>query len=398
MYQPRLQAPNETIDLAVLAAAVRANEERWHRLDTAVRLAGWAAEGRAVTSTSAPRPADAAEAAHACGLEVPHGRITRAAQIAGLIEAWDLALGAGLLVIVGNRALAGPNLNTWPNGPAANVLSAWLSIFAQSNGFVPAEDGIAADDHGMVVLAVLEVLAQGPQPVAQLRSAVEKALVGEAGSAIAYIRLSIGGDPVSQVLHVLEDWGLAEDGAIEVSLTPLGTFACRQFDLGPGEQFDPVLDAAALLAAMAGEPERGPRAATAWLNARNARAAAAQLLAAAAVAGPVSRLMAIMLVQELGGAVLAAWKKAAKDPYIGPYARHVLWEAGAGPEPKLADGAWMAADLAAAMETLGTSIGGASAELQELTREAFGNLDPQQAAALRSASRQRTTSLRPRSR
>lgn len=62
-----------------------------------------------------------------------------------------------------------------------------------------------------------------------------------------------------------------------------------------------------------------------------------------------------------------------------------VWEAGAGPEPKLADSARMAADLAAAMETLGDPIGDEFAVLQELTRETLGDLDPQQAAALRAA-------------
>jgi hypothetical protein len=377
----------QNFDIAALAAVVRANERAHHRLDGVVRLAAWVGAGKTVTGTGVPRPADAAAAARACGLEVPDRKVTRASQVPGLIEAWGAALAAGFLELDGNRALPGPSHGAWPDGPDETVLGVWLAVFAATAGFELEEDGtMSADDDGAVTLALLDLLSRRPQSLDEMRTVLRDALPDVIGSAIAPAKVPSVGDAVDRAVGQLSDWGLADVEPARVSLTPLGLFAGYEFDVRPVEQVDPAVDAVGLLVALSAEPDRGPRAASAWLAARPALDAARQLLSAAAGATSLRRIMAVSLVQELGAAALPAWKDTARLPGIGAYARMHLWEVGVGPEPADEDAEWLAADLGASMTALGEEDL-PHRVLDMLMNDAYAELDEREQAFLERATR-----------
>jgi len=82
------------------------------------RLAFWVGQGRPVTANGVLRPADVAEAGQVVG--VATGRVRSAADVAWLHHPWLLAQAVGLLVVEGERAVAGP-------GTVADPLEGWLA-------------------------------------------------------------------------------------------------------------------------------------------------------------------------------------------------------------------------------------------------------------------------------
>lgn len=361
--------------LAALASAARASGAAAQFLDPAVRLSQWAARGRPVTTTGVPKPADAAAAAQAAGLAVPARRITRAAQVPGLVEAWDVALDVGLLAYEDGRACAGPAYGAWPDGADEDVLDVWLTAFAIAAGFVEDEDADPHEDpvEASMVAAALGILAEQPRTAEDLSAAVHEAARQSFDGLFGFLKASVDGDPALQTVALLEDWGVAAREGALLSLTHLGSYVCTVLDLDPGEQVDPAFDAATLIAALEADPNRGPRAAAAWLGTRSPQCAADELLRAAAGASPAGRVMAVTLVQELGAEVLDAWREAATSPGVGPYARLALWESGVGPEPDPDDEGWLAADLAAIVRTLGTHV--EESVFAEATAELTNELD-----------------------
>jgi hypothetical protein len=309
-----------------------------------------------VTATGVPKPADAIEAARACGLALPERRVTRATQIPGLVDAWYLALDLGMLELADGEAAAGETYDAWPDGADEDVLDVWLAVFALVSGLVgPEEEDEEPEDpeDGWIIAEILELLAQSSRSEKELSDAVQAAALREFGAEIAYLGAPIGTDPAAQTVALLEQWDVAVRRGQQICLTPLGEYACRALDLDPGEQADPSLDAVRLLDVLLAAPERGWKAAQAWIQARTPRTAASGLLTAAETASPTGRIMAISLVHWLGAEALDAWKKAVTLANVGPHARAALWEAGAGPEPSGADSARQAADLEAATEVWG---------------------------------------------
>jgi pRiA4b ORF-3-like protein len=382
------EADEKTPDTTEVAAALRANASVGRQLETAVLLAGWVGGGKSVTSTGVPKPADAAAAARACGLAVPPGKITRAARIPGLVEAWDLALATGLVEFEGDRALPGPNRGAWPDGPDEQVVEVWLAAFAESIGLdVDEGDAPIVDEDELTALVVLGLLGTGPRSLDDLNAELRDKSGREIGPMIALMRASVHGDPARLAADHLVGWGLAAFDGDLVSLTAPGFFARRELGLAPVRQIDPALDAAGLLAALSAEPELGPDAARSWVAARPTRAAAQQLLAAATEVDPLSRIMALGLVQELGPEALPAWKKAARLPGVGPHARLYLHELGRGAEPTTADAGWIAADLGAAMAAMGESVIPRE-EVDDLIGDTFADLDEDEQAELAAAVRE----------
>ncbi|MBS2961900.1 plasmid pRiA4b ORF-3 family protein [Actinocrinis puniceicyclus] len=381
------ETDDKTPGIAEVAAALRANPAVGRRLQPAVLLAGWVGSGRKVTSTGVPKPADAAGAARACGLGVPPGKITRAARIPGLVEAWDLALATGLVELAADQALPGPNRGAWPDGPDEQVVEVWLAAFARAIGLEVGEEAeLIAGDGGLLTLSVLELLGAGPRSLTDLRAELDDALRGDLGPTIALIRMSVQGDPERVAVGHLVDWGLAECEGGLASLSAPGVFARRELGLEPVRQLDPALDAAGLLAALAAESELGPEAAESWLAARPARAAAEQLLAAAAGTDPLSRVMAIGLAQSLGPEAAPAWKRAARLPGVGPHARMYLYQVDSGAQPSPGDSGWIAADLGAAVATL-ADRGIPREQFDALIDDVFADLGGQERADLASAIR-----------
>lgn len=377
------QPDSSQADIAALASAARASRAAAQLLDPAVRLSQWAAGGRPVTTTGVPKPADAAAAAQAAGLAVPARRVTRAAQVPGLVEAWDVALSVGLLAYEDGLACAGPAYGAWPDGTDEDVLEVWLNAFSIAAGFVEDEDADLDEDavDASITAAVLAALAEQPRTAEDLSAALYGVAQQHFGDLlVGYLRASFGGDPAAQTVALLEEWGVATREGAFFSLTRLGSHVCRVLDLDPGEQVDPAVDAAALLAALEADPGRGLRAAGAWLSARSAQDAADELLKAAAGASPAGRVMAIAVVQEFGSAVLDAWKSAAASREVGPYARLALWESGTGPEPDPDDEGWLAADLAAI--ALIVDPHDEESVLAEATAGLTGEFDPEHLAHL----------------
>lgn len=375
---------DKTLDVSRVAAALRADANVRRRLETVVLLAAWVGRGKSVTSTGVPKPADAAAAARACGLAVAPGKVARAARIPGLVEAWDLALAAGLVELEGGRALPGPNHGVWPDGADEDVVEVWLSAFAESVGLdVDDEDVPTVDEDGLLCLAVHSLLGSGARSFADLDAELNDVSQREIGPMIALMRASVHGEPARLACDRLAGWGVvAYDGDL-VSLTVPGVFALRELGLAPVRQIDPSLDAAGLFAALAAEPELGPEAARSWLAARPVPAAAEQLLATAAETDPLGRIMALGLARELGPEALPAWQKAARLPGVGAHARFFLHELGDGAEPTPEDAGWIAADLGSAMAVM-ADRGVAREQVDALIGDTFADLDGDERAQLAS--------------
>jgi hypothetical protein len=97
------------------------------------------------------------------------------------------------------------------------------------------------------------------------------------------------------------------------------------------------------------------RQAEPWLIEREVGAGAAELLAAAATAGPAQRTVAVDVVSALGEPARPAWEWALEVPVLAPHARFVLAEFAAGEddEPELdpADVRWLNVEYALAALT-----------------------------------------------
>jgi hypothetical protein len=75
-------------------------------LARARRLAEWVGDSRELTSSGILRPALAAEACRALGIELPSGRLRSALDVPELMEDWEVACLAGFVLPVGSRVHA----------------------------------------------------------------------------------------------------------------------------------------------------------------------------------------------------------------------------------------------------------------------------------------------------
>jgi hypothetical protein len=326
-------------------------------LARARKLAEWVGPGRELTSTGVLRPAVAAEACRALGIQLPGGRLRSALDVDELMRAWMTAIDAEFVVVDGRRARVMDSAA--PTDPET-ALNAWVRAAARLAG-VP-------DDPCAGCLTVLHELyaSEGRLGMEELAAAVEAVTDPDTPDSEPCPEcgdvhdmpglLSIGGltdddelgehdgrEHAEGTVAGLADFGAAVVEDNMVRLTPLGAVLTAAVFEGCAPP--PDADAGTLVSVISELPPPVARTiARPWLEARSADTAVKELLAFAESASGERRIAALAFGSELGSGAAEAWRECAKRPGFGAYARQ--WLAGQG-EPIAqdpADEAWLIVD------------------------------------------------------
>jgi hypothetical protein len=169
------------------------------------------------------------------------------------------------------------------------------------------------------------------------------------------------GAALSLALETLADLGVVElgtddgDRSLTVALSPLGTWGLQRRLRAQGWHV-PVLGAArkdgalGLLAALAAcDAEDGEAEITAWLRARDAGAAAAELIEAAASGSPGQRGAAFAVLDRIGLSAIDQVRHALGRPPLRAHAAVWLIEHGEEVQLDPADRTWLLVDLGAGL-------------------------------------------------
>jgi len=359
---PPLRLPDDA-ELAVDARAVP-------MLGELASLASWVGEeGRAVDSEDAQlSSADEADALAVLG--VPAERFGYLWKYAGAVD-WIEEAPEGGRVTIGETA------RDWADGDDGAV-SAWSATFAAvlTEAMCTAAAGATdrpadVDFHvpGASVALLFFMARREGLTLAEISEVVEESATADLSprAAKAWDAFTKAhGDPALVLLEQLSELGAItapdpQDGAMR--LTPLGLREMRlQFtDAGvdvPLLPDSPAEMTAAQLVAMADgvSDDEFEAESAAWIEARDPRDAAAELLGVAAEGDAADRLLVVVLVNELGAAAEPAWRDRLDMLEVRPYAKAALarlaglTEADQLPadlEPDADDLAWMATDLLA---------------------------------------------------
>jgi hypothetical protein len=344
-------------------------------IDRARRLAIWIGDGREVTASGVLRPAVAAQACAALGIELPSPRLRSAGDVPELMHDWEMARTAGFIEVgskwaqtVGDLIELGPENAEW-------VLGCWLNAAMAQFGF-PVEPPCPGC---LTVLHELS-LSDGPVSLAELSDAVRAAEGGQQEldtatelGLVPRIDSGQGGAGMSAPTpgqecpycgeahpddlpqeHAEDAVGsLAEFGAAitgpgaakggTVRLTPIGRLLADSLlgALTPA----PEAGTADLIVTVGMVPPKIARQLSApWLAARPVADAVRELLRYAEHADPDQRLKALAIAREQGPDAAPAWREWARRPGFGAYARAWLSEQD---EPFVADPddeAWLLAE------------------------------------------------------
>jgi hypothetical protein len=166
---------------------------------------------------------------------------------------------------------------------------------------------------------------------------------------------------LSRALEILADLGVVElgteesTGGLTVGLSPLGVWGVHRRLLAQGWHV-PVLGTAGqggavgLLTTLAScDAEDGESRISAWLGDRSARAAAAELIAAAADGTPGLRGAAFAVLDRIGDAAGGEVRAALEQPLLRAHAAVWLHEHGEDADLGPADRAWLLVDLGAGL-------------------------------------------------
>ncbi len=362
-------------------------------------FADWLAPGRDITQQLELTVQDMIAAAHELGIPVPvkadtgpepgmpePAAVTSMREVPELAKLWDIALDAGFMDLVGDRAEPGPDMALWPGGTDEEVLEVWSTTLPSVVNRV--EDDAEFDDRGgglldftgvgWALMVMLYLVRGEGLPVREASELIREAATDELPPGQAEEEWQAWtlahGDPAEYLLGMLRELSAISlpdqapdeggDDGPAARLTPLGAWAMRELLLEDDVEI-PLLPspdqmtAPDLLAATEGLDEQEFKAEmAAWLELRSPDAAADELLTAAAVGGPAERLLAVAATQTLGEAAEPAWRDALTRPELRPYAKFALTEiAGGEPgitvlpglEPEGADIAWMLIDTLAVM-------------------------------------------------
>jgi hypothetical protein len=293
-------------------------------LSQALELASWIGDGQQLTASGTLRPAAAAQACRALGIEQPAGQPRGADDLAALAPVWEVARDAGFIMVADGhvRELGTDRVRT----DAAAALRSWLRALAPKLDLPEEPCGRC-----LTVLAGLAEAADGVVSTADLMNAVRSAypapdnpddLARELRHAVSAIASLLS---FAAVVPAVEE--PADDDRLR--LMPLGRMLADS--VFAQLAVEPAADAGALVAAL-GElpPKAGLIIARPWLAARTPAAAARDLLGYAASAAVQQRTVAVSCAKEIGPDAAAAWRDYARTPGFGAYARE--WLAGLGEE------------------------------------------------------------------
>jgi hypothetical protein len=362
------------------------------------KLAEWIGAGRQLTSSGVLKPALAAEACRALGIELPPGRLRTALDVDELMQDWEVACFAGYIIPAGSRVrAAGCLADTSP----PTVLGSWLRAAAADLGL--------PDEPCAGCLTVLHELAgaDGPLDLTLLAEEVRTLVVPENDDEdmpcpncgevhhlpglAAMIGYDEDDDPDDSLEHAesavgrLVSYGAATalaavptapGGSAEASvrLTSLGQMLAESVFAGCAPPAD--ADVATLLDTLIAVPPKiAAQMAERWMGARSAAAAVTEMLAHAESADPGRRMVAMAFAREIGPEAAPAWREWADRPGFGAYARIWLREHGEEVAELPGDEAWLAFEAVSAASSL------ISPEFAPLVLgAAFEDMDPDEAA------------------
>jgi hypothetical protein len=282
-------------------------------------------------------------------------------------------------VVVATARLAGPGKNrpdlaaVLAHGDAELVLRVWDAALAST---------LESDELDGIATALYTV--GGPVGMDGLFEAYAAA----AGSRMTR-PARIGADEgaaLSLALETLADLAVVElgtddaDGSLTVALSPLGTWGIQRRLRAQGWHV-PVAGrtgkdgARALLAALAAcDAENGEAEITAWLNAREPAAAAAELIDAAASGSPGQRGAAFAVLDRIGLAGRHVVRDALAEPLLRAHAAVWLIEHGEDAQLDPADRTWLLVDLGAGLLE--------EASAQDVVGELLPSLPPEDQAEI----------------
>jgi hypothetical protein len=383
-------------------------------LTRARQLAEWIGEGRELTTTGVLRPAVAAQACRALGIELPSGKLRSAKDVAELQQAWQVAVAGELVLVAASRVRAAPDVaefaraadGTAPLRPdlAERVLRAWLHGAGVPLGLpdnpcpncltVLHELSLAGKAVDLADLAdAVRTAAFGPVPAAQededdevcpdcgqVHGAALPGLLGFGGLAdLDDVLAEDAAGHAQSTVSFLVQFGAAATGPGSTPggtavLTPLGRLLAEALIAG----LAPAANAGAgqLVSAMAPLPPKVAQAAAGpWLAARTPAAAVRELLTYAERAGSGSRSAALDIARAQGIAAIAAWREFAERPGFGAYARQWLSAQGEPAPADDRDEAWLLVEAMVQAEDGTLPSGFASLVFAGAMRQAAGDAD-----------------------
>ena len=364
-------------------------------LARARKLAEWIGASRQLTGSGVLKPALAAEACHALGIELPPGRLRTALDVDELMQAWDVACFAGYIIPNGSRVRATGRL---ADSSPQNALQCWLNAASAELG-LPEEPCAGC----LTVLHELST-ADGPLRLAELAEAVRPpeqpdddeakcpgcGEVHGAPDLAAVIGYDEDDDDLDDSLEHAEgtvaslaDYGAAAvlatavprgTGEARVRLTPLGRVLAESVFVGCAPSAD--ADAATLVDMLGAVPPKiAAQMAAPWVAARSPAGAVRELLAYTEQVGPAQRMIAMAFATGTGPEGAPAWREWADRPGIGAYARMWLAEQGEEVPEHPGDQAWLTVE---ALSAAGAAIPPDLASL--VFGAALGNADAGEAA------------------
>lgn len=328
-------------------------------------LALWVGSGRRVGEEWLLRDEEIVEALNAVGLPRPaDGEEPLAQRVPELWNLWNHAVDLEFLTPDGRDTVSvAEDTAAWPFDDDEDVLDVWIHGLTSIDYGDPEldDEDLAEALAGLTrALVIRLLLAGGERALDGLRDELAEAAaefddLGADAWADAAERY---GDPLAPVLDWLTGYGMVErvteDDAEVVRLTPLGVEGVLHLTDEAGIEVDarPSIDsmtAGELLAIAADLPEEEADAEfAAWLELREPRRAAEELLEAAAEdeADALVRVQAASMVGSLGEDAVPAWKAALAEPSLRPYAATHLAQLGvADAEPTQADTHWLILDM-----------------------------------------------------
>jgi hypothetical protein len=309
-------------------------------------LAEWVGAGKELTNSGLLRPAAAAQACEALGLERPAGKLRSASDVPDLMRDWSVASVAGFIVASSKTVYAADDLAELLADPG-RVLDAWLRTVTTSMGL--------PDDPCATCLIVLHTLAAPDGPVGMADVINAAIAVAEAdhetpcpdcGEIHEEEEAPDGIQHAMSELSELLAFGAAVltdavDGGVQLS--PLGRMLADSV-LGVYTP-NPDEPAGTVIALLHEQPL--PVALTLaqpWLDARSPVMAVRELLAYGASTSSAERITTLAIADSIGPAGAEAWREWVRMPGFGVYARE--WLSGQGEEvtadPR--DEAWLLVD------------------------------------------------------
>ncbi len=322
-------------------------------IDRARRLAIWIADGRELTGSGVLRPAVAAQACEALGIELPSPKLRSAGDVPELMHDWEIARTAGFIEIGSKRVNAAVGLLELGPESAERVLGCWLNAAMAQFGF-PVEPPCPGC---LTVLHELS-LSDGPVGLAELSDAVR---IVEDGQQELDLATAIGLVPridpgqvsaptpqqecpycgevhpdesaqehAQDAVGILAEFGAAITGpgaakGGTVRLTPLGRLLADSLvdSLTPA----PETSAEDLIVTVGMVPPKiALQLSAPWLAARSAANAVRELLRYAEYADTDQRAQALVIARRLGQDAAPAWREWSRRPGFGAYARAWLSE------------------------------------------------------------------------